>query len=561
MSPTSQPLVLSRGDAVVARTAWTGRPLRVGTGPDADLCVVDAGVDGLVAVVDRDEEGRIEVLDVSGRGLLQVEGRTVARATLSPGGAVDLPEGLRLSWPADDDLRAWEDVLEALVSGLPTFPDRLDGREVLEVSRWWNGVRIEVHHLPLDTPITLGDGLTARWSLLGVPLGDVPEDLAPVLRMSPPLASEVVSTPAHDVTLPAEALPGGRPWTLVVPSPVGPVVELPPGWPAVATDGLALAPHGCVAMDVGGSMLVVRRRPDVDRVPAPPLEADGPFVRALGVSAGLTAMLAIVSAFVPPRPVTTLVDPAGSDHPVAFHRPAPPPPAPKADAPQPDAGGGRAGGEAGRAGPPARSPDPGGGPKLPDSLLGTLGHLDRLLGDGTRGMTARLRSDLARNGRPTTLDLGGSGLADRGGHDGGGGDAESLGFGDGDLPGHPGPGAGPGFGPGKTATMGPDPIAEPVLMGGLSRDEVDRVIRRNLAAFRYCYQKRLQHDATLGGRLRMTFRIAGDGSVAHVAIAADDVGDPQVADCVSRRLYGLNFPEPRGHGHVLVTYPFLFSPG
>lgn len=61
--------------------------------------------------------------------------------------------------------------------------------------------------------------------------------------------------------------------------------------------------------------------------------------------------------------------------------------------------------------------------------------------------------------------------------------------------------------------------------------------------------------------MSVRFEIAGDGSVARVAVAADEVGDPRVGRCVQQRVYGLDFPEPRGQGTVVVTYPFLFSPG
>ena len=43
--------------------------------------------------------------------------------------------------------------------------------------------------------------------------------------------------------------------------------------------------------------------------------------------------------------------------------------------------------------------------------------------------------------------------------------------------------------------------------------------------------------------------------------AASTVGSKAVDSCVVSRFYKMQFPEPKGGGIVIVSYPFIFSPG
>lgn len=94
--------------------------------------------------------------------------------------------------------------------------------------------------------------------------------------------------------------------------------------------------------------------------------------------------------------------------------------------------------------------------------------------------------------------------------------------------------------------------------GALDKDEIQRVIRSELAAVRHCYEKRLVVDPELAGRLQVQFTIGTDGSV--IAVALDGLQE-DVDRCVEKVIGSLRFPAPRGGGVVQVNYPFLFQPG
>jgi TonB family protein len=156
-------------------------------------------------------------------------------------------------------------------------------------------------------------------------------------------------------------------------------------------------------------------------------------------------------------------------------------------------------------------------------------------------------------------DAGGAGgLGTRGSGAGGGGN----GLGIGGLGTH-GRGSGSGYGnidlggrgkgttrivPGKT-----------IIQGSLSKEEIGRVIRRNLARFKYCYEKQLNANPNLAGKVAVYFTIAPTGEVAQASVRETSMNDENVESCVIKVMRSLKFPKPRGGGIVVVTYPFVFA--
>ncbi|MEQ1504498.1 MAG: AgmX/PglI C-terminal domain-containing protein, partial [Myxococcota bacterium] len=123
---------------------------------------------------------------------------------------------------------------------------------------------------------------------------------------------------------------------------------------------------------------------------------------------------------------------------------------------------------------------------------------------------------------------------------------------------HVGDGPGGNFikkGQGAIGTVGGNPI----ILGALDRSLIDEVIKSHMAQIRYCYQRELQRDADLGGKLVVKFTIAKDGTVARAAAASSTLGSAAVDACVVGRFQRMQFPTPKGGGIVVVSYPFLFS--
>lgn len=98
-----------------------------------------------------------------------------------------------------------------------------------------------------------------------------------------------------------------------------------------------------------------------------------------------------------------------------------------------------------------------------------------------------------------------------------------------------------------------------IIKGSLSKEEIGRVIRRNLARFKYCYEKQLNANPNLAGKISVYFTIAPTGSVASAKVRETTMGSKNVESCVLKVMRSLKFPKPRGGGIVVVTYPFVFA--
>lgn len=96
--------------------------------------------------------------------------------------------------------------------------------------------------------------------------------------------------------------------------------------------------------------------------------------------------------------------------------------------------------------------------------------------------------------------------------------------------------------------------------GRLPPEVIQRIVRQNAGRYRVCYQDGLRNNPSLAGRVAVRFVIDRSGAVSMVANGGSDLPDAQVVQCVVRAFYGLSFPAPE-NGVVMVTYPFMFSPG
>ncbi|MEW5851879.1 MAG: AgmX/PglI C-terminal domain-containing protein [Myxococcota bacterium] len=98
-----------------------------------------------------------------------------------------------------------------------------------------------------------------------------------------------------------------------------------------------------------------------------------------------------------------------------------------------------------------------------------------------------------------------------------------------------------------------------VVDGGLSKDEVGQVIRRYLSLVKHCYEKELNRNPNLAGKVHIGFTIAGTGRVSQAEVQESALDDDVVETCVLRVVQRMMFPPPRGGGVVVVSYPFIFQ--
>lgn len=99
----------------------------------------------------------------------------------------------------------------------------------------------------------------------------------------------------------------------------------------------------------------------------------------------------------------------------------------------------------------------------------------------------------------------------------------------------------------------------PVVMGSLDKNIIRRVINKNMAKVKYCYEKSLQKNPLLEGKIVVNFTIAPDGTVTAVTAKETTLGDADTETCIMKVVQSMLFPKPVGGGAVIVNYPYVFK--
>lgn len=97
---------------------------------------------------------------------------------------------------------------------------------------------------------------------------------------------------------------------------------------------------------------------------------------------------------------------------------------------------------------------------------------------------------------------------------------------------------------------------EATVEGGLDRDQIIAVINRNKGQIIYCYEKGLQAQPSIGGRVAVDFVIGPSGRITTARVAQTSLRSKLVEDCMLARMKTWQFPRPVGNVNVDVLYPF-----
>ncbi|GMV43006.1 MAG: hypothetical protein AMXMBFR64_47220 [Myxococcales bacterium] len=117
---------------------------------------------------------------------------------------------------------------------------------------------------------------------------------------------------------------------------------------------------------------------------------------------------------------------------------------------------------------------------------------------------------------------------------------------------------GMGKGGGRVAKAPAVKVASAVVSGSADRETVQRQIRRHTGAIRAVYERSLQSNPALKGKIVVRITIDKDGSVSEVRVESDTLGDEETTKGLVAVIKKIVFPKQGGI--VVVTYPFVFSP-
>jgi outer membrane biosynthesis protein TonB len=97
------------------------------------------------------------------------------------------------------------------------------------------------------------------------------------------------------------------------------------------------------------------------------------------------------------------------------------------------------------------------------------------------------------------------------------------------------------------------------VVGGLSREVINRVIQKHYSEIKYCYEKELSKNPELYGKVTVLFLIDGGGQVGEALVQQTTLSSDPVESCMINHVRRWAFPAPRGGGTVQVTYPYVFK--
>ncbi len=98
-----------------------------------------------------------------------------------------------------------------------------------------------------------------------------------------------------------------------------------------------------------------------------------------------------------------------------------------------------------------------------------------------------------------------------------------------------------------------------MVKGGISREDVKKVIDQHIDEIQYCYESALINNPSIMGKLVLEWKIKSDGRVGEIPIKSSTLNSSSITRCVKKSIKSWRFPEPEGTESVVVSYPFIFD--
>lgn len=101
--------------------------------------------------------------------------------------------------------------------------------------------------------------------------------------------------------------------------------------------------------------------------------------------------------------------------------------------------------------------------------------------------------------------------------------------------------------------------AEATVEGSIDKEAIRRVIQRNINQIRNCYERGLNRDPSLYGKIVIQWTIGAGGRVTAAGTKTTTMNSKIVEECCVRQLRSWKFPEPPAGQEAEVSYPFVFQ--
>ena len=510
----------------------------------------------------------------------------------------------------DDDHgpeEAPDDVIAMLIRGAQGDPAMKNKQKILEVNQIWGEALLDAKQYGRATTVTIGSSVHYPLRVMGIKLFAVPPPLNYVMPwiVFPPIgplmgASKCESEWKNEFYAPPASLPGGADYKLIESKGGKYVVNTAPGWDGFVDVGetrynsfeeLAAAGKGTVtpnggyeipmsdetrvAVDIEGMVFFAQMVSPGRKAMANMTQGVDWIFAAIATLLMCAVMVFFVLVYLTPARSETSQADGLEDRYVELLMEKPEPE--KKPGGNPDAGeGAKAKKEEGKVGKKDAQLEKAKGNKveikkqeMDRQIVDNAGIMGAMDDDalsqalGASGLSADIQGGIGGLIGAQGTQIGSGGLGARGSGIGGGGTAEGLGG-----LGTKGTGSGAsgfGSGGGNFGQKGEGGIAgvggDPIVIGALDRSLIDAVIKQHMNAIKYCYQRELTKNPALGGKIVIKFTIAKDGTTSSASTKSTTMSNQAVEQCIEGRFMRMQFPQPKGGGIVIVSYPFMFSPG
>ena len=103
-------------------------------------------------------------------------------------------------------------------------------------------------------------------------------------------------------------------------------------------------------------------------------------------------------------------------------------------------------------------------------------------------------------------------------------------------------------------------IGQNVREFNLTAAEILKVVRAKRTAIQACYERQLQRNKGLSGKITIRWKITPQGAVLSPKVASTSMRNGAVEDCIVRQIQNMKFPSPRNGETAVVNFPFIFAP-
>ncbi|MDX9724044.1 MAG: AgmX/PglI C-terminal domain-containing protein, partial [Myxococcota bacterium] len=100
---------------------------------------------------------------------------------------------------------------------------------------------------------------------------------------------------------------------------------------------------------------------------------------------------------------------------------------------------------------------------------------------------------------------------------------------------------------------------KPEVLGSMDKRIIQKVVNQHRQRLRHCYERELLTHPELSGKIVLKWVIQPTGDVSSVQLLETTMNNQSVENCVTQVVMRFRFPETKGGGLVIVTYPFVFE--